>query len=254
MNAFPILSSVKRAYIFCYESRHVWLQYAMLVMLIKAGCTAAIILADMEDIPLRAALFNVPAMLAEGAFAGFIVKLSLIQSKRQGSMLAVFSKDDLKICAIVYTLAQLAMTLIASFVEPMFDMNTGEDQASVSLAQSGVLVAIIIALFWAYRIMVIYVPLAMGISAKRYIREFNKFADSLYMMAVSLLVVVPPGILFVILLQLILPAQTQSVADLTMMQTIALSAVEIPFTLIVVTLNAVALAFAMTPRLSGKSI
>ena len=106
--------------------------------------------------------------------------------------------------AIIYVLLKLALSFVMGTSMPSpEELSSPASTPEPSLAMFVITVILLGFLIWAFRLLWIYVPVALNISVGEYTRRFSAFKDSFPLMGVWLFCFVPSGLVLVMVLSLV---------------------------------------------------
>lgn len=188
MAKFDFIGATIRGYTDVWKHRIALLQLATTPFLIKMGNTAAIQFLGMEEDFLRSGLILIPSYLAEGIFLAYVIRMISAGHKLDGDIERMrLYRRDITAGMITYTLIKLCS---AFFVAMMLDSYITQNESPIAdpnavppNAGSFLLALTTLALMiWAFRLIWLYIPIAMGIHPKQFLLKIKSYMTSFYMM------------------------------------------------------------------------
>ena len=197
MAGFDFVEAGMRGYATVWENRQAIARHAAMPVLIKIGSVAAITYFDLWTNFLRQGLVFLPAYFAEGFLAAYVLRtlLSGENLMRDVREIAPTAARDIAAATIVYVLIKLVMSVAAGMALQGIITPEGEMKAVESAAPSlqaflfGM--AVIVFVIWAFRLLWLYVPVALGISVRRFMSKTRAYGTSFYMIGCWLVCFVP---------------------------------------------------------------
>lgn len=198
MARFDFVECTARAYRYSWENRRQILGLAAPAIVFKI-LTFMVVLNFFEDLSLlRQNLFILPSYYFEGwvictVLAGIF--LSSAQSDNDPYMI----RRNIQAATIVYVLIKLML----SFIMGMTFMN----EAAVSQAQQSqtlsaqtffLMILTLGFLIWSFRFLWLYVPVVIGYNLENFLKAFQSFKSSFYMIGVWLLCLMPMGLVLLL--------------------------------------------------------
>lgn len=204
MAQFDIIAAAGKAYITSWNERRYLFRLAVVPFLVKTFCYMLAFSMGYQENQLALTLFLVPACFLEGWMLSHYVRLlilghrwpfrptgnfdadlPILQSRARGIMSGTLS----------YILINMAMGGIMAFLiafVPMPDMGAeGYDPASAPAYLGPLMLALLIFLIWAFRLVWVYIPMASNIEARFYIRAFKGYMSSLPLIGIWLICIMP---------------------------------------------------------------
>ena len=205
MAHFDFIESAMYGYRTTWNNRHMLLRLAALPFLVKLGCYAALLLLDMDDQYLRHGLILLPSFFAEGFLLAYVIGTVMAGQSLSTNLNSVnIDFRNVKAAMVVYVLVQLGLSFTVGSV--MDGVNMASEQAAPASPSFGGFLFSIAALaftIWAFRLVWVYVPMAMGISITAYLRRARAFSFSFYLLGCWLICFVPLGLLVLMVSQIL---------------------------------------------------
>ncbi len=254
---FDLIEAAGYGYSNVWAERKPLLQLAFLPFLIKLGSYALILFLGMENQYLRHGLILIPSFFAEGFLLSYVIccvmrGMDLRGNFDQGRAYA----KDIMAGMIIYVMIQVGLAFfVGSFVQGMQVYQEAgvspEAQEPSFLAFLSSLV-FLAGMIWAFRILWLYVPVAMGVPARAFLVRIYRFSSSFYMLGCWLLCFVPFGIVMVLVsgvLEDIFPAQGEQASQAFHL---SFAIVQSAFELIIALVSSFAMAYAVRQIMDGK--
>lgn len=256
MNLFPVVDCVARSYRFIWDSRALLYHYALLSFLVKAGCSAFVILFGLHDNILRAGLVSLPGYFAEGVFCAYVIYLAMGSMAGQGDFFNRVNRRTMSAGTVMYVLIQLVYVMIIALIvsEPVSDFIRLPEEAEFSPVRAVLSLVFLLVTLWSVRLSWLYVPLAMGFGLRRYLRMFRSMVVSFHMIGVTLLCSVPLGLVLIVLAEVLIPSSIQTAEEVGVMSRIILSVFENVAEVAYAAFASAAMVFALYPVLSGRKV
>lgn len=191
MRSFDFIESVGKAYTTLWEQRIVIATLALPVFLFKLALLTAVFAFDLQDNFLRQGLLLLPADFFEGILIAIIIRLALFNEHL--SFRSAFLVRSVMAGTALYLLLKLFASGMAGIAFSEGILPQMEEQAASEGNPLAFLAAffIFVFLFWAFRLMFIYVPVVMGWGIKDYLSKVRGYGISFVLMATWLLCFIP---------------------------------------------------------------
>lgn len=204
MAQFDLIVAAGKAYQTSWQERRYLLRIAIVPFLVKAFCYMLAFSMGYQDSHIALTLILVPACFLEGWMLSHYVRLLMLGHRWPFRPTGNLNADlpvlrararGIMSGTLVYVLINMAlggiMALLVTYA-PMPDMTSeGYDPSSVPSYMGVVMLVVLIAMIWAFRLMWVYVPMAANIDAGFYLRAVKGYLSSLPMMGVWLVCIVP---------------------------------------------------------------
>ena len=228
LQKFEVTASAAYGYQCFWIQRVALMRMMLFPFLIKIGCYAAILLLGLEDHYLRHGLMLLPSFFAEGFLLAVVIRIVMSDRNLRGDLaqMRAYSRDIIA-AMLSYVLIQLSVAFFVGTSLNVMQRSTqvqndpalpdqgrdapaaanadgakgakgaGGDVAEVvsepSIAEFMMLMAMIALMIWAFRLIWLYVPIAMGVGAKRFLWAMRPYHASFKLMGVWLLCFLPIG-------------------------------------------------------------
>ena len=206
MANFDFIESASEGYKFVWEKRAEILPLAVLPFVVKIAIISVIMMMGLEENYLRQGLLLLPFYVAEGWFLSVVIRMAIWGDNTRtlqfsGDELApVAAIKALRAGVIMFTLIKVIGAAVAGLAMSSGLADTMQGKPVVSndpllsfVAATGLLLLTI----WVFRLLWLYVPLALGYSARGYMAAMRGFKSSFQIIALWLLCFVP---IFVVLM------------------------------------------------------
>lgn len=217
MARFNPFEATRQGFITAWAHRMPIARHALNPILIKCGALAAVLFLGLEDNFLRQGLVLLPAFFAEGFFVAFILHSVLLRKDFSTDIrdIDMATARDLMASMIVYVLIKLVLALIVGLT---FLYMPDQAQMVISEAPSdppieppaphaGVVLGSLFLMgfsLWAFRLLWLYIPLALGQGFKDFWRDARGFNTSFYMIGCWLFCLLPFGFAMMLYMNFIL--------------------------------------------------
>ena len=213
---FDIMDSAGYGYYRLWSERAYLFKLALIPFLIKLACTVTVMVLGYEDNLLRQGLIFLPGDLVQGWLLAQYLR-TLLMNERWPTILPIDMNEKvldsllmrargIVACALAYALIALATYFIRfcifgqlteSDLSPDGGMDNilpskeGEKVADVSELAFIPMVASLVGLVWAFRLMWIYIPFSVLMPMRDYLKAVGGFISSLRMMALFFCAMAP---------------------------------------------------------------
>lgn len=268
MASFDFIEASVRSYEFIWRHKKYLARVAFPVIFVKVACLLAVVTFGAQDMFLRQGLIMLPAYAVEALFM-----IGLIRYLLFGENIFIWGKsfpapnppkplisdmssrsrtDCIQAGVAIYLLCSVVHLCFSGL---MLDYAQGLDPRAVSDTESppslagGVLVmAIMAAAIWLFRLFWLYIPAAMGVSITGFMRRIAGITSSAYMIGAWLMCFLPPMVILFVGLQMIVSIFPEGTDGFV----IASSIFNSVFTVIVASLQIAAMTFGFTEILFGS--
>lgn len=206
MSGFDIIEAAGNGYVTVWRERDWLLRLAAPVLFVKILCMGAVAILGIEENFISQAIVMLPAFFIEGWLAVHLVRLIVLGERW------IDRPDPREVHAgmLVFVLMKFALSGLAALA-----LAPGtEDLAAAREREPGmfpVLSAIVIfaAMIWSFRYLWLYIPAAVGMNLRAFLRNLGGFSASFHIIGAWLICFVPFILALGIVSGLILPpAQT----------------------------------------------
>ena len=238
MASFDFIDASSRGYAFIWEERGYLARVAIPVLFVKIVCLLCVFVLGLQDQFARQGFVLLPSHILEAVFVVGLIRYALYREAIfiWGKMVPVPPTDQKyepykgvmsrKQCVqggiVMYVLLMvifLGMTSIA-YESTKGSVNMDVPQISVgpsevaalpapvegnglsSLTNAAVLFAIIATFVWVFRFFWLYIPIAMGISLRGFLKRISGMQSSIFMIATALVCFLPLIVFFMISMQI----------------------------------------------------
>lgn len=198
MISFDIITAAGQAYIKLWEERTYLLRLALVPTLIKLTCYTVAMALGYEENILRLSLCLLPAYFAEGWMLSHLVRL-IILDQRWPFRPSGNEEVDMPLLherlrgvmsgVLAYVLINLILAGYLTIMLHFGPQGAAPEDIDPRKALFGFL-SLVFA-FWGVRLIWLYIPLALNMSARDYLKSLRGFSSSLSLIGVWLLCFVP---------------------------------------------------------------
>ena len=203
MASFDFVECTAKSYRFIWQSRADVLRLSLMLLSVKILIFVALIVFGLQQDILRQGLFSLPVYFFEGWVIAQLMVMALYgQEPERGQAFKLPPPEDIernvKASMIVYVLTKLML----SFVLGSTFNAQGELPAATppepSLQIFFMAMMMIVFMLWSFRFLWLYIPLVLGCQPIDFLRRFQAFSSSFYMVGVWVLCFVPLMIAMVV--------------------------------------------------------
>lgn len=212
MFRFEFIDSAASAYRFVVVQHQALYQMALVPFLIKLASFVLIVALNLDENFLRQGLVLLPSYFVEGWLVGKVLRFAvfgeiwpqaLTGDPQKDAMLYAERSKALKATMIVYVLIKMVLALITSYAlsaDAAYQASSAasEDPGTVSMI---IAVGLLFILLWSFRLLWLYIPVALGQSVKGFIMRLKSFSTSLYMLGTWFLCFIPVALLLLMVAQ-----------------------------------------------------
>lgn len=202
MPLYLILQAALEGYRLVWRRRRDVLRLAAVPLGFKIASFVIIALLDLGNNFLRQGLVLLPAYFVEGALVALVARLALFQHADLADQTV---KRDLTAAAILYTLTKLVSSCLTGLIvtQSLSDMKSAMQQPSADPGAPVFLLslALLAASVWAFRFFWLYVPVAAGVTPRRFLRRARPFIYSVHIAFFWVACFLPPVSLLLLMLQ-----------------------------------------------------
>ncbi len=207
---FEVVEAAGYGYSTVWTHRKALIRLASLPFFIKIGSYALILFFGMEDNFLRHGLILLPSYFADGFMLAYVIRMvmggyDLGGDFSQGQKYA----RDIMAATVVYVLIQLSLAFfVGSFLTGVTaGAELAETENSPATPPSlGSFIGAMLFLagtLWAFRLLWLYVPMAMGLSVKGFLRRISPYSSSFRLIGCWLMCFVPFAIGLLLMAQIL---------------------------------------------------
>lgn len=276
MAGFDFIDVSMRGYRAVWENRVALLTVAVLPFFIKMGSFAAVMFLGLEMNFLRQGLVLLPSYFAEGFLVAYVIRMIISggeigdDPKNVERSLAQGGARDLTAATIVYVLIKLTLAFVsgmtlhnmgaevlgagvdgAAAVEQIAAPEQGAAVEQAAAAPEGsammsfLMLSSLVFVIWAFRLLWLYVPVALGIPVFKFLARIPDYAVSFRMMGAWLICFLPFGILMLMVYQVLGEALGHSVESPSAVFPLLLLPVQAAIELVIALVSSVTMAYAV---------
>lgn len=267
MASFDFIEASLRGYKAVWENRAGLISVAAMPFFIKMGCFAAVVFLGLETNFLRQGLVLLPSYFAEGVLVAYVIRMVMSggvigRDVREAEPFA----RDLTASMVIYVLTKLVMACLTgvAFTQMIESgaVQGGADGAAVeavtqgaegggaevaepSMAMFFLSVMALAAGIWAFRLLWLYVPMAMGVRIGVFMRALGSFGSSFAMMGCWIMCFVPFGILMLIGYEVVAGALGHSAETPSQAFSLVLIPVQAAIEVVIALVSSLAMAYGI---------
>ena len=203
IHPFDIIETSGKAYIKAWEERRYLLRLALVPMLSKALCAAAVIIMGFEGKIFSQTLVMLPAYFFEGWLIVHIARLIFFDERWPLKLSGNTEQDILYLSErsravfsgiILYVLTYMAFYAALGFVTMSLPFEEGQapkEMPEPSLAIFLVAIIVILGIVWLFKFFFLYLPIAIDASITSYLKMLPGLQSSLFLIGMYLISCVP---------------------------------------------------------------
>ncbi len=200
MASFDIIDATGNGYRAVWVERGYLMRLALAPVLIKFACLVVIVFFEFQNAFLKQALILLPAYFAEGWLLAHLVRLIFLKERwpvrlsgkpQEDAALMEERSRGIMAAVLMYTLLKMLQT---GMLEMMLGASGGEPAPvpeQVGLEAFLLALAMLGFIFWAFRFLWLYIPLAVNYPLFSFVRALGGFSTSAYMFGTWLLAFIP---------------------------------------------------------------
>ena len=196
MASFDFVECTAKSYRFIWEKRVDVLRLSLMALAVKILIFVALVVFGLQQDILRQGLFSLPAYLLEGWVIAQLMVMALYgQEPERGQAFKLPPPEDIernvKASMIVYVLTKLMLSFV---VGSTFNAQEGlpdTQPPDPSLQIFFMAMMMLVFMIWSFRFLWLYVPFILGCHPIDFLRRFQAFSSSFYMIGVWILCFVP---------------------------------------------------------------
>lgn len=278
MNNFDFIDASIRGYKSVWDNRIVLARIAALPFFIKIGSFAVVLLMGLEMNFLRQGLVLLPSYFAEGFLVAYVIRVTISGQDIMGDVRAArpFARD-LMAATITYVLIKLTLAFVAgmTFLQSgaaalggaSDDGAVSEGVSAESLSDASatastipeaspgmffLMLGTLVFMIWAFRLMWLYVPIAMGRSAGAFLNRAPQYSLSFTMIGTWLLCFVPMGIVLMLIYEVLASALGHSLEAPSALLPVLLLPVQSSIEIVIALVSSVAMAYGIQQIFDNK--
>jgi hypothetical protein len=196
MAKFDVVKAAASGYQYVWMERKKILPLAVLPFFVKTGSFAAVALLGLEANILRQGLIFLPSFFMEAFIVVVVIRMSMFGERYDKIALGADKIDNGVKRAVLAGVLVYVLTKMVSYFLLGTAMMAKEIEKNPALPQpqgSPYMMSLLILVFavWAVRFFWLYVPVAMGMTAGRFLNLIRPITSSLYLIALWLFCSVP---------------------------------------------------------------
>lgn len=199
MATFDFIESSSKGYKFFWDERRLIARLALIPALLKFSCLILIEVLGISENFLRQGLVLLPAYFAEGWILAYLVRLFLYH---QGVKKNIEVHNRTIAAGMgVYVLIQLTQAFIFGYIAA----NAPEQPVPPpppSLEMFLVAMIFLAVVIWAFRLLWLYIPVAMDYNLVDFMRKIRGYTSSVYIIGTWLICYLPPLMILIVCTEL----------------------------------------------------
>lgn len=193
MQSYDFIDSVSKGYGFSWENRGTLARLAALPIALKIVILSSMLGFGLDDNFLRQGLFLIPADFFEGLFIVMAIRMAVFHDRfdLKMSMNPGVYRDALAgtiLYVLIKTIGSLLGGLALSGGFDALQPAEAQDQSPLSFFAA---LFILVFAFWAFRLVFLYVPVAMGFGIKEILIRIRGYSFSFLLIATWMLCFIP---------------------------------------------------------------
>ena len=258
-SSFDLIEAVGRGYQFFWAQRMSILKIAVFPLLIGLACYAVLTLLELPETDLRQFIIMLPSYFAEGWMVVFLVRAVFIDGDYKPHAKGFLRADrNMQAGILLYALTKyilfggvaVLLHYFGDVLEMLNEQATPDPDTSLKIS-IGIIAGAVVSIS-LFRFLWLYIPVAVGISLRRYVRAAAKSSTALQMFGIWLLCFFPFAITFLMLGSVILsPFQDQD--DLPLTIEIIVITIQMIFKIMINVATTVCMAYGIKSLMSDDS-
>lgn len=212
MFKFDFIDAAAAGYRFVIIEHQTLYHLALIPFLVKLVSFVLVVMLGLETAYLTQGLILLPSYFVEGWLIAQVLRLAVLGERWPGSLSGDQEKDAelyqerqicLKSSMIVYVLIKLIASVISglsleseAYIEQV-KATSGEPNAISYITA----IAVVMLFIWAFRLLWLYIPMALGQRIGDFLRSIKPYSSSVYMMGTWVLCAIPVAFLLLTLSQ-----------------------------------------------------
>ena len=253
---FDFIEAASNGYQFVWDKRAQIARIALIPFVIKLVCFFGVTALSDDANYLRHGLLLTPSYFAEGWLVAHLIRIAMFKDPWPGSAESaqVSNKSIVHAAVIIYVLIKLAMAFIAGYVLTTQAGTAGAaESGQASLYMFLFIIILFVGMLWAFRLVWLYVPAALGYGLKAFLIRTSKFSFSMYLIGTWLLCFVPLALALILASKFLSTAFPGTGDDVSMMFTYSLTAVQAFLEIVVACVSSVAIAHGIKSIYDGTN-
>lgn len=256
MASFDFIEHVGKAYGFVWDKKNHLTKYAILPFIAGVLSQFIIIIMKLESAHTLQAIILLPSFLVEGWFLTLAIRMLAFEQTSPMSLSILRQDQTMKASMIIYALTKFILYGLTAFIWGYLDSLESLEQnpfrETSSLLIYFVTMAALAFGIWAFRFVWLFVPTAMGMPIKLFLKKTNSLKMSMLILAGWMVSYIPLFIIFMMFIATLL-APFDSIEDISTSVEIGLQIIMQIMQLTVNVISAAFVAFFVKNLLSGNT-
>lgn len=268
MASFDFIEAAVRGYEFVWRHKGYLARVAFPVVFVKIACVLAVVTLGLQDMYLRQGIVLLPGYVVEALFMVGLIRYALygesifiwgrsVPSENPptsiipsvGSMSRVQCVQAGVAVYLLSVVVLLAATgVIMDYAQTVDPSMVKSSETPPTFAGGFVILAILSASVWMFRLFWLYIPVAMGASLFGFVRRIRGMSSSFYMIGTWLMCFLPPMVVYAFGLQILAAIFPQGTEGFVIGRAIF----QAIFDVTVVSLQVTAMTYGFTEILFGS--
>ncbi len=211
MAKFDVMEAAASGYRYMWQERKIILPLAAVPFFVKTGSFAAVLLLGVETNILRQGLLLLPAYFMEALWVVVVIRMAMF-GERYDRVAAAQGQIDEHVkravmgAALIYVLTKLVSYLLSGIMMMSREIEKSPMMPEPNGAPFLTLIMIMVFMVWAFRFLWLYVPVATGMTVRRFLEIIRPFMTSIYLIALWVLCSIPVSMALLGIARLLLTA------------------------------------------------
>lgn len=233
------------------------LPLAVMPFLVKTGSFAAVLLLGLESNILRQGLLLLPAYFIEALWVVVVIRMAMF-GERFDRVAAGQGQIDENVkravmgAALVYVLTKLITYFLSGTMMMAREIEKSPMMPEPNGAPFLTLIMIMVFMVWAFRFLWLYVPVATGMTVRRFLEIIRPFMSSIYLIALWILCSIPVSAVLLGVARLLMAAFPGVDGQGSMVYTVLLAPLRAAAELGIAGVTGVAMAHALRTMAGGQ--
>ncbi len=234
------------------------LPLAVMPFLVKTGSFAAVLLLGLEANILRQGLLLLPSYFIEALWVVIVIRMAMF-GERFDRIAAGQGQIDENVkraimgAALIYVLTKLITYFLSGTMMMAREIEKSPMMPEPNGAPFLSLIMIIVFMVWAFRFLWLYVPVATGMTVRRFLEIIRPFVSSIYLIALWMLCSIPISAILLGIAQLFLAVLPGVDGQGSMVYTVFLAPLRAAAELGIAGVTGVAMAHALRMMANGQA-
>jgi len=247
-----IIECAHRGYSFFWQEKAFIARLGLPVLLLKFISYMAIYMLNLGESYFHHGLLLLPISFVEGWFLAILIRLAMFKERPTTLLECAHApqKNALFATAIMFTLIKLVSAFLAALALENglaeFQVNTeNSDEIEPNLSIVLLAIAMFVAGLWAFRLIWLYVPIAMDIASTQFLKSIKPFGSSFYFMGIWMICSFPIMMVLGFSIQFVGLIGSVEANSFSVVQHIIIHAMQSITELIVSIVSTLAIAYAL---------